>query len=482
MKKFVTIALSVLMALSCTFVTACAKGGEPSSEVPPTPSTPSTPSTPTEPSTPDDKGKDDDGGKEEPTPPAKTKAEAVAAFNAAVQSIQADKNFTYTELGTEYVAEFDGTKLKVTEGGDSVFYATEAEKNYCYALQDSVWHRDFSETTVGEVFTALTAVYGDAVWSEYDAEANQLFGAASGGTIRAAVLDGAVTVEVAQKKFTLTKLGTTVVTLPADAIDDTDPSNFIFTTDASGETVWNVKLIAETIKNWWPEGYYKKLQFNDCDLVDILAVEYKENRLTFLGYFSGDTFKCLQEMVMPKKYFVAWLNSGDLKTAKDLVKYLNSIEYSIDIGGAPIIIEYSTLDQDYATAHKQEFETLTKNGFERLATVGYQEDGIYNAGIKIKDFVCAKILFGFKTPNTISALSPDMGYTRNFETYCLLKKIDGSIEFINLFFVSKAEDTIGNVIQNKENSWIIYRIGRREISPENLALFDEPLMTIGSIA
>ncbi len=477
MKKFVTIALSVLMALSCTFVAACTKGGEPSSEVPPTPSAPSTPSTPTEPSTPDDKGKEDDGGKEEPTPPIKTKAEAVAAFNAAVQSIQADKNFTYTELGAEYVAEFDGTKLKVTEGGDSVFYATEAEKNYCYALRDSVWHKDFSETTVGEVFTALTAVYGDAVWSEYDAEANQLFGAASGGTIRATVLDGTVTVEVAQKKFTLTKLGTTAVSLPADAIDDTDPSNFIFTTDASGETVWNVKLIAETIKNWWPEGYYKKLQFNDCDLVDILAVEYKENRLTFLGYFSGDTFKCLQEMVMPKKYFVAWLNSGDLKTAKDLVKYLNSIEYSIDLGGAPIIIEYSTLDQDYATAHKQEFETLTKNVFEKYHKEKAANDPNYNG---------AKIYFAFKTAAGQTNLGSD-GYGKEWSQYYLVKNSQ-KLELIEIRMRGLVTGLgyYENVLQNVEGKWSLENYGKvvqiAEISPENLALFDEPLMTIGSIA
>ncbi len=422
-----------------------------------------------------DADKDQDGPAQTP---AKTKAEAISAFNAAVQKIDADKNFTYTEIGAEYVAEFEGAKLKVTENGTSVFYATEGDQNYSYILRDSVWHKDFSETTAAGIFSALTAVFGDVIWSDFEAEENLLTGTASGETVEATVTETMLTVETAQKKFTLTKLGTTAVSLPADAVDDTDASNFIFTTDENGETVWNRKLIAETLKKWWPEGYCQKIMRKDCELIDILAIEYEEGSLTFLAYFNGDSGKFFHKIGIPKAYF----NAEELQTVSGFEKYLNSREYPIDSINLSTQVEYSTLDEDYETAHKQEFETLTKNGFERLATVGVQGDGIMNEGEIVKDFEGSKILFGFKIPNTITALSPDMGYTQNFWTYYVLQKDDGNIEFVNLMFVSKAEDPIGNVLQDKNNTWRIHKIERKDIAKENLVLFDAPTMTIDNIA
>ncbi len=462
-----------------------------------------TPSTGT--TTPDpDKDKDKDKGEPSVTPdpdkdqddptqtPAKTKAEAISAFNAAVQKINADKNFTYTEIGAEYVAEFEGAKLKVTENGASVFYATEDDQNYSYTLRDSVWHKDFSETTAAGIFSSLTAALSDVVWSDFEAEENLLTGTASGETIKATVTETALTVETAQKKFTLTNLGTTAVSLPADAVDDTDASNFIFTTDENGEYALNVKLVADALKQWWPKGYYKSMTDVDSDLIDVFAVEYKNSELHLMTYLSGPSGKYLQNFVIPKVYMDKWADSNHLNeaTRQDFLDFLISKEqkFPLQIVERRIgEIEYTTLDEDYETAHKQEFETLTKNGFERLATVGYKylTD---NEGTKV-DFSGAKVLFGFRTPLGDLMLMPNSTYHRAWHNYYLLER-DGKMELINFFITGRTGGpgafwdytAMESVLQNITKAWNISRIERREISTENLVLFDAPIMTIGKIA
>lgn len=484
-KRLLALGMGAVMIFSMG-ATGCNSGNQGQ-----TPQTPSTDTTTPDPDKDNDKDKgepsvtpDPDKDQDDPTQtPAKTKEEAISAFNAAVQKINADKNFTYTEIGAEYVAEFEGAKLKVTENGASVFYVTEDDQNYSYTLRDSEWHKDFSEATAAGIFSSLTAVLSDVVWSDFEAEENLLTGTASGETIKATVTETALTIETAQKKFTLTNLGTTAVSLPADAVDDTDASNFIFTTDENGETVWNRKLIAETLKEWWPEGYYKKIQRQDCELIDILAVEYEEGRLTFLAYFSGDSGKFIQKIGIPKAYF----NAEELQTVSDFQKYLNSRDYPIINCEAWTKVEYSTLDEDYGTAHKQEFETLTKNGFERLAKIGAQRNNLSDEGKIIKDFEGAKILFGFKTPMSDMGLSPDMGNVRTWHQYYLCEN-NGNIELLNMWMMGKDKwdswkfTAKESVMQDKENAWRILSLERHDISTENLVLFDAPIMTIGKIA
>lgn len=435
-----------------------------------------------------DADKDQDGPAQTP---AKTKAEAISAFNAAVQKIDADKNFTYTEIGAEYVAEFEGAKLKVTENGTSVFYATEGDQNYSYILRDSVWHKDFSETTAAGIFSALTAVLYNVIWSDFEAEKNLLSGTASGETVQATVTETALTVETAQKKFTLTKLGTTAVSLPADAVDDTDASNFIFTTDENGEIVWNVKAIKDVLEPWLKNemtdanGNHVDNQFgrpvfarvNNNLVRTIIFINPAVDKLEFGYILDNPDGNCFEA-----RHLWGWDNFVEGKTTvtkKDFNDFLLSLQEKHLVSTiSNIDLEYTTFDKDYETAHKQEFETLTKNVFEKYHKEKDATD---------PDYTGAKIFFGFKGFASDMHLGSD-GYGKEFSLHYLVERKDGTIELIETRVrgLTSGFGYLENILQNQEGKWSfeypdkVVRIA--EISTENLVLFDAPIMTIGKIA
>ncbi len=452
--------------------------------------TPSTGTTTPDPDKDKDKGEpsvtpDPDKEQDDPTQtPAKTKEEAISAFNAAVQKINADKNFTYTEIGAEYVAEFEGAKLKVTENGASVFYVTEDDQNYSYTLRDSEWHKDFSETTAAEIFSSLTAVLSDVVWSDFEAEENLLTGTASGETIEATVTETALTVETAQKKFTLTKLGTTAVSLPADAVDDTDASNFIFTTDENGETVWNVKAIKDVLEPWLKnegEGnQYGKDMFASSSkngtafTREVLYINPSKDKIAFGLILDIDGQIGIIESYFYDSAFYASLKNKETMTRKEFKDYLMQInQRRIGTSIKYIEVEYTTLDEDYETAHKQEFETLTKNVFEKYHKEKNAAD---------PDYTGAKIFFAFKIP-----MGPINGHGdgRQWAQYYLIEQA-GKLEIIEFQprGLLAGLGCLQNVLQNVEGRWTL-EFGLQhiaEVSSENLVLFDAPIMTIGKIA
>ena len=207
-----------------------------------------------------------------------------------------------------------------------------------------------------------------------------------------------------------------------------------------------------------------------------------------MTYLSGPSGKYLQNFVIPEVYMNKWLDSNNVTeaTKQDFLNFLNSKEqkFPLQIIEQRIQVEYSTLDADYDTAHKEEFETLAKNGFERLATIGAQGDNLANEGEIVKDFEGAKILFGFKTPMEDIGLSTDMGNVRYFNIYSLINKGE-SLELVKLRLVGKdtwagwKSSATESVLQNKSNAWRIYNIERHEIEKENIDIFREPIMTIG---
>ncbi len=480
MKKSWAILLALVLGMSLCF-SAC---GEKTPQ-PPAGSTETEGGNGSEPSeTPDgnqDDNQDDDKQDDPdtpPQPPARTKAEAVADFDAAVQKTNADKNFTYTEIGAEYIAAFEGAKLKVTENGASVFYATEGDKHYSYTLRGEVWHKDYSETTAAGIFSALTAVLSNVIWSDFEAEDNLLSGTASGETIEATVTETALTIETAQKRFTLTKLGTTAVSLPADAVDDTDASNFIFTTDENGETVWNVRAIKEVLEAWAKnemtdeKGNHVDNQFGQ----DVFAYrrfnpEYKSreviyvimaDRLTFGMIFDVEEKIRFGEIYIDSNVLRTKIDNQEVKTKSDLATFLKTIKVKeIQNNGPDFDVEYTTHDEDYETAHKQEFVPMTLNIIEKG-----KEDSEFG-----EFFENLSVLFGYRTPlGDMGLIYCPWGWgcvaqnTKTLKMYYVYATISGAGR--------NKEDALSRVVNGDMKNFSVWDIRIVQIDVGNVVLYD----------
>lgn len=451
-----------------------------------------------EPNTDPDKDKEPDDNKDNPpaTEP-KTFEEAQADYDAFVSGLGDSFTYTLNRSAGTIVAEFDGNKAKLTSGEIVTFLEHNPEqetekKDFVYAVEeDEKWHKDFAEekNTVTDKLSAAKNSLQGVKWAAFDNDTligtKEISenGSTSSVDVTAEFKDGQLEFEAQSKNCKIIVNPQSVkVDLPEDVIDDTVENDKIFTVE-NGEYVWNRELISKTIKDWWPKDYYQKLQSRNCDLIDILAIEYEDNTLTFLAYLSGDSGKYFQKFEFPPKSFQSMLDSGILQTSSDLLNYLNGDERypqkinPIHVAKAPIECEYSTLDADYETKHKEQFETLTKNIFDKYHKEKDTNDPDYNG---------AKVLFAFKTAVGDMHLGSD-GYGKHFSLYYLVERNDGTTELIKTRVrgLSSGLGYLENVLQNQEGKWSFEYpemvVQLSEISSENKDLYTGSVMTIGEI-
>ncbi len=442
------------------------------------------------------------------TPPVtekKTLAEAEAEFDAFVQKFTTGKNFTYTlERPLQKItAEFAGDKLKYDSNNEVTYLSDENGENFVYELkEDNVWHKNFAEedTTIDHVLSTVTDALEDVTWKSFDDSSNLLLGEVTTTSQGAPALtqieanfdqdDMSVKMKsgLTTTNMAVSKVGTTTVTLPANVKDDTVQNENIFKTE-NGETVWNVKAIKDVLEPWLKNemtdasGNHVDNQFgrpvfarvNDNKVREIIFVNPAKDKLEF-GYIldnpEGNSFEArhiwgwddfsANKQSLTKDEFTQFLITRE---ERDLLSTISKID-----------LEYTTLDQDYATAHKQEFETLTKNVFEKYHKEKDASDPSYNG---------AEILFAFKTPMGPTNLGDD-GYGRSWGQYYLMRQ-NGNISLIKVDGVRglvAGDGPLQNVLQNQEGKWKIgYGVNNlADISKENNTLFSKPIMTIGTNA
>ena len=498
--------------------------------------TPSTGTTTPDP----DKDKDNDKGKDEPsvtpdpdkdkepdvqnpdkepdkepddkpvTPPVtekKTLEEAKTEFDAFVQKLTTGKNFTY-ELEKplqNITAEFAGDKLKTTRHealGDVVtYYSTESGENFVYALEnDKAWHKDFAEEgrTIDYALSTVTDALDDVTWTAYDADANLLSGEVD-TTIEGTPVKAEIEANFDQNDMSVkmksgltttnmqvSKIGTTSVTLPENVIDETAKNENIFTVE-NGETIWNVKAIKEVLEPWLKnegEGnQYGKDMFAATSSSDayktkeVVYINSTKDNISFGVILDVDGQLRFGEAYFYDSAFYESLTNKDSMTSKEFKEYLMQLnQRRLATSIKYFDVEYTTHDEDYETAHKLEFETLTKNVFKKYHKEKAAEDPDYNG---------AEVLFAFKTPMGPTNLGYD-GYGRAWDQYYFLRQNE-KVSLIKADGVRGLIDGDGplqNVLQNKDEQWKIgYGIKKLvDISKENESLFQKPIMAIGKDA
>lgn len=445
------------------------------------------------------------------TPPEEDPAEklkkGVEKFDEFLEKAISTQNFTCSQAGggKELLAEIDGGNAKMTEAGRSTYYEGAENGNFSYVWSDELelWEKDFSETTSDSLISSLFGALKEIKWDTFDEEAQKLSGntqfeldgsAASAPVEADLSAAGALSLVLRAKsgevEIEIGKVGGTAVSLPAfeQVRDKTLPVENIYEI-VDGEYQWNIPLLFDIFDKWmkgdnqYGKDYTSRLNTDNYITKQILYIRIRPdlekfcvglviekidtNENGFNEYsFSNNEFHKYKSKIYTE------LKAGHLQTKEDFLAYLNAtLPRDFGPNSMSVKMEYST---DTATAEQQtEFKALTKNVLDRLETVGLQEISINNEGQITTKFAHAKVLFGFKTPNSGTGVGSDLGNKQAWHQYYLVE-IDGKIEFIN-FIIDASIDGIGDaiykVVNNSERRWKVSALYEQELDAGNLELY-----------
>ena len=171
-----------------------------------------------------------------------------------------------------------------------------------------------------------------------------------------------------------------------------------------------------------------------------------------------------------KKYF------ANAEAAKQYVDgQFDRLKHKIDSKLNQVKVEYTTLDADYETEHKAEFEKLTESVMETVSEYGCKDTGVSEYRDKIEEYKNAKILFGIKTPAGKESAGLAMGYVSEWHQYYVLE-VEGKIEFADFAIFSSSSNNVENEkvnVLDKNRRWfLIDRVDRTELATGNELLYN----------
>lgn len=496
--RFLALGLSIgmLAGLGLGFA-GCAKTKDKEDE-PPVPSVPVDP----------DKPDPDKPDPSKPVDPEKNKAEilakAVAEIDAFADKFVEGKNFTYTEtrnLGSR-IAEVDNDKMKMTKDGVVTYYQNEGENKYEYTIgDDNVWHKGFSETDVNTIAEGFAELLDRVTWTAFDDNQNLLNGNVTLNQNVKADVVATVSNENAQIKFStpsetistrIDKVGITTVTLPENVKDDTIQEDVekLFSINQDGTKTWNMPLLKQVLeeymkgKNSENQDLYSAVTRNQQSSVEeILYINLKDKKLeigTLINKYNTTSHIVEKGFVVFNsrtdangKDFISKMNDGTFMTKQNLEDYCATKFFLGAEGSTNVIFEYNT--KNASAEQKQQFDTMTKNIFDRIVNVGCQISSVFEEGTPLPELKGAEILFGAKTENRNTMAAMKLGNTNAWEMY-FLAKIGEELEWIEFTIYSSIDgkgDAIDKVVNNDVNyTWLISRVEREEVDKDNIVLFN----------
>lgn len=420
----------------------------------------------------------------------------VEAINDFVVTLEKG-NYTYSKLENGIIDNylFDGDTWHIFENKDTngYYYYVENGKSYLlnYDNSDKMWHK--TETELRDVNDFIYDDLISATWTSYDKDKQVYYGTMDGEEVSFEFTStGAIICGDGFEK-TIYSVGNTAIKLPDDSkiIDDTvTPEPPIVETDKiyeikNGEYVFNIPAMVEVLNEktsngtTWLEDYYKNDMFElgkDRYVQDIVFVNPTSSTFEIgltMTRQGVDYFDVISNQDNSWAEFIA--NSENNTVAK-FREYLQSAKKPFYYSNAAINYEYST--ENANSTELSEFNQMTENILTKIATKGIQTDSIKNpCENPIPEYENANVIFGFKTPAGGTSAGLDMGYVRSWEHYYILE-VDGKLEFVNIrisssITINNATDEKENVLNAKDNGYMITKVDRKEIDKGNQELYKD---------
>lgn len=152
---------------------------------------------------------------------------AVEEVTERLTAVQEMNNFTYTRYlnnRLDYYFKFDGDLVEYLYLGDLKYCYTENDILYQMSQDDDgYWKTEIMDDPYFiEIFRTFSTTLLETInWSSYNEEENVLSGTQDGYSIQMSVNNGEITYKAPGGLYVFSDIGTTIVTLPENVIDDT---------------------------------------------------------------------------------------------------------------------------------------------------------------------------------------------------------------------------------------------------------------------
>ncbi len=458
-----------------------------------------------------------------PTPPDSTPIDPtpITPVDPPVKIIPTEKvvkllddmgtNYTYSfsSGNKDYNYYFDGDKVQIKNNKERIsdYHYISGDKAYdlVYDKETGKWGR--YDATGFDVNSLIMDSLRGAEWTDYNEIQNYFEGTVNGKTMTLYLDDEGGTLVGDDYYGCVSRIGETSVTLPtadkiynADpTIDPTDPvvDTALYTIDTNGNYVFNIDAIQKAFMEITPNGntlidqvYKNCTVFNDRIVENIVFINpTKDNfKIAVLMHFDPeihenvDTTTCLSVINDQNGKWKSFISNPENNTVSRFKDFLltTSKLFKFDSKLNQVKVEYTTIDADYETAHKEEFDKLTNSVMETVSEYGCKDTGTSEYRDKIEEYKNAKVLFGIKTPAGKESAGLSMGYVSDWHQYYVLE-VNGKLEFADFLIFSSTsnnvEDEKVNVI-NKNRRWhLIDSVVREELNPENTILYQAETKT-----
>lgn len=458
-----------------------------------------------------------------PTPPDSTPIDPtpITPVDPPVKIIPTEKvvkllddmgtNYTYSfsSGNKDYNYYFDGDKVQIKNNKERIsdYHYISGDKAYdlVYDKETGKWGR--YDATGFDVNSLIMDSLRGAEWTDYNEIQNYFEGTVNGKAMTLYLDDEGGTLVGDDYYGCVSRIGETSVTLPtadkiynADpTIDPTDPvvDTALYTIDTNGNYVFNINAIQKAFMEVTPNGntlidqVYKNCTiFNDRIVENVVFINpTKDNfKIGVLMHFDPeihenvDTTTCLSVINDQNgkwESFVSNPENNSITKFKDFLLTTSKL-FKIDSKLNQVKLEYSTLDEDYQTEHKEEFDKLTSIIFETIATKGCKDTAVSDYRDQIVEFNNAKVLFGAKTPKETTVAGLSLGYYNGWRQYYVLY-VDGKIEFVDINIASSVTNNVENEkenIYNKNYRWfLVYNVDRTDIDKNNELLYNTETKT-----
>ena len=457
-----------------------------------------------------------------PTPPDSTPIDPtpITPVDPPVKIIPTEKvvkllddmgtNYTYSfsSGNKDYNYYFDGDKVQIKNNKERIsdYHYISGDKAYdlVYDKETGKWGR--YDATGFDVNSLIMDSLRGAEWTDYNEIQNYFEGTVNGKAMTLYLDDEGGTLVGDDYYGCVSRIGETSVTLPtadkiynADpTIDPTDPvvDTALYTIDANGNYVFNIDAIQKAFMEITPNGNTLIDQvYKNCTILNNIIVDNivfinptKDNfkigvlmhpdpeigkdvdTTTRLSVINDQNGKWESFVSNPENNSIAKFKDF-LLTTSTLFKFDSKLNFKV---------EYTTIDADYETAHKEEFDKLTNSVMETVSEYGCKDTGTSEYRDKIEEYKNAKVLFGIKTPAGKESAGLSMGYVSDWHQYYVLE-VNGKLEFADFLIFSSTsnnvEDEKVNVI-NKNRRWhLIDSVVREELNPENTILYQAETKT-----
>lgn len=506
MKKnnFIIFLCVIMIIATCFVVTGCGKTDNPSSGIE-TPVTPEPPDpTPVEPT---------------PSEPANPTVPAIPTekYTQLLERMGTNYTYSFSSGNTDVNYYFDGDKVQIKNNKKRIsdYHYVDGEKAYdlIYDKETSKWGR--YDATGYDVNCLIMDSLRNARWTAYDEIQNCFVGIFEEKEMTLYLDDEGGTLVGDDYYGCISRIGETSVTLPesekiynADpTIEPTDPaeSSAFYTIDSNGNYVFDIATIQKVFMGKTQTGntlidqvYKNCTVFNDRIVENVVFVNPTAERFQIgvLMHFDPEILEnpdtttrlsIINDQNETWKNFVSDTNNNTVSKLKEFLltkpASFSKNPFKFDSKLNQVKVEYTTIDADYETEHKAEFEKLTESAMETVSEYGCKDTGVSEYRDKIEEYKNAKILFGIKTPAGKESAGLSMGYVSEWHQYYVLE-VEGKIEFADFAIFSSSSNNVENEkvnVLDKNRRWfLIDRVDRTKLATGNELLHKADTKTQGN--